>query len=199
LVELLKDLEEAGFIISFVPKWHKRKGKFYKIIDEYTLFYFYWIEPLKDDLLIKGMRKCYWEATQTGSAWQSWKGYAFEAICYKHLIQIGNTLNLSPRALPSTWRYAPKVGTKEQGTQIDLLFDRDDDAITVCEIKFTTKPFVIDKQYANNLTNKVDIFKKITRTSKQIFITMISANGIKPTMYSEEIVSNVVTLEDLFK
>jgi hypothetical protein len=171
----------------------------YKIIDEYTLFYFYWIEPLKQDLLLRGIKAGYWEKIQAGSSWKSWKGYAFEALCYKHLTQISNALSLSSTALPSTWKYVPKIASKEQGAQIDLLFDRDDDSITLCEMKYTNQPFVIDKQYAKELTNKVEVFVKKTRTAKQIFIAMVSANGLKPTMYSEELVSNYVTLDDLFK
>jgi len=196
--QLLDDVEDAGFIISFKPKGHKKKGIYYKVIDEYSLFYLYWIDPIKDTLLTKGLRQGYWEKMQLGHAWSIWKGYAFEALCYKHLIRISEVLNLSPTAIPTTWRYAPLTKSKEFGAQIDLLFDRDDDAITVCEIKYTAKPFEIDKQYANNLINKVEIFKEKTKTSKQIFTAMISANGIKPTMYSEELITGVVTLDDLF-
>lgn len=197
-IQLLEDLENSGFIMSFKPQWHKKKGVFYKIIDEYTLFYLYWIDSIRETLLEKGLRKGYWEKTHASQAWQIWKGYAFEALCYKHLAKISELLNLSPAAIPNTWRYAPISKSNKQGAQIDLLFDRDDDAITVCEIKYTDKPFEIDKQYAKNLMNKVEVFKKITRTTKQIFIAMISANGLKPTMYSEELVTGCVTLDDLF-
>lgn len=198
MVQLLKDLEDAGFIVSFKPKWHKRKGVYYKAIDEYTLFYFSWIEPIKKDLLIRGLRKGYWEKIQNTTSWQSWRGYAFESICYKHLIQISEALNLSPNSVPTTWKYIPKAGSKELGAQIDLLFDRDDDSITACEIKYTNTTFVIDKHYAKELTNKIDTFKRKTKITKQIFIVMISANGIKPTIYSEELISGCVTLNDLF-
>lgn len=100
--------------------------------------------------------------------------------------------------LYSSFRNAPIAGSKEQGAQIALLFDRDDDSITICEIKYTNQPFVVDKQYAKDLTNKVEVFKKKTRTAKQIFIAMISANGVKPTMYSEELISGYVTLDNIF-
>ena len=198
-IQLLDDLENAGFIMKFKPKWHRKKGIYYRVIDEYSLFYLYWIEPIKETLLVKGLRQGYWEKTQLGSSWHIWKGYAFEALCYKHLAKISEVLNLSPTAVPSTWKYAPRDKSKQQGAQIDLLFDRDDDAITVCEIKCTNRPFEIDKQYAHNLINKVETFKRVTKTPKQIFTVMISANGLKPTMYSEELISNIVTLDDLFK
>lgn len=197
-VKLLSDLENAGFIIRFTPQGHKKKGISYKVIDEYTLFYFYWIEPIKTTLLTKGLRNGYWEKISAGQSWHVWKGLAFEALCYKHLAEIGEILKLSPAALPSTWRYAPTVKSNKQGIQIDLLFDRDDDAITICEIKYTATPFEIDKQYAGNLQNKVKVFREITKTAKQIFIVMISANGLKPTVYSKELISACITLNDFF-
>lgn len=200
LVKKLKELEQAGFILSFKPYKHQKKGIYYKVIDEYSLFYFDWIEPVKDSLFTKGMRRGYWEVMQKTPAWHSWAGYAFEDICYKHLSHISRTLSLGPASIPISWRYRPKIKTDEQGAQIDLLFDRRDHTITICEIKYTEQPFAIDKQYTQILKQKIDIFKKITRTKKQIFLAMISASGLKKTMYSEEIVDGgVVTLDDLFK
>ena len=78
------------------------------------------------------------------------------------------------------------------------MFDRDDDVITICEIKHTDQPFVIDKQYAGILKRKMDVFRESTRTKKQLFLSFISASGLKKTIYSEEMVDNVVTLDDLF-
>jgi len=88
---------------------------------------------------------------------------------------------------------------KERGAQIDLLFDRDDDTITICEIKYTKQPFIIDKQCAINLLNKIKVFKQQTRTSKDIFVVMITSNGVKSSSYSKKIISNVIGLDDLFK
>jgi uncharacterized protein len=199
IVNKLKELEDAGFILSFKPYKRKKKGIYYRMIDEYSLFYFDWIEPIKETLLTKGMQKGYWQKIQKTPAWYNWAGYSFEAICYKHLVQISKALSLSPTAIPTTWRYSPVKESKETGAQVDLLFDRDDDAITLCEIKYTSQPFDIDKKYAENLKRKIEIFKKITGTRKQIFLAMISANGLKKTMYSEDIVDGgVIILDDLF-
>jgi hypothetical protein len=119
-------------------------------------------------------------------------------LLFLHLPQITQALSLSPTALPSTWRYAPEKGSKEKGAQIDLLFDRDDDSITVCEIKYTDKPFAITKDYAEKLKQKLEIFQRITRTKKQIFLALISSSGIRQNSYSEELLCGVVTLDDLF-
>ncbi|RZI45312.1 AAA family ATPase [Candidatus Finniella inopinata] len=195
----LKDLQDSNFIISFMPQFHKRRGIYYKLIDEYTLFYLDWIEPINTTLLTKGHMKGYWEKQYNSAAWNSWSGYAFESVCYKHLPQISQALNMSPTSVPNTWRYTPKKGSAEQGAQIDLLFDRDDDCITMCEIKYTEKPYAIDKHEAASLNQKIAIFKEKTRTKKQIFLAIISANGIKKSIYSEEMIDGVAVLDDLFK
>lgn len=198
-IQKLKDLESAGFIISFKPYQNKKKGIFYKVIDEYTLFYFYWIEPIRNTLVKKGLRQGYWDKTMQSSSWLSWAGYAFEAICYKHINQISESLGLSPTALPSNWHYTPKKGSNDQGAQIDLLFDRDDDAITICEIKYTNSSFIINKEYARKINRKFQVFEEQTKTQKQLLFAFISANGLKKNMYSEEMVDEVVVLDDLFK
>lgn len=116
----------------------------------------------------------------------------------KHVDQIISALHIASGGTVDSWRFTPRKHT-EDGAQIDLLIDRNDSAITICEIKYTSEPFSIDKQYAKNLQNKLAIFKLKTGTEKQLFIAFVSSSGIKQTMYSEELVSSVVTLDDLFK
>jgi hypothetical protein len=194
----LKVLRDTSFIASFKSQYHRKKGIHYKIIDPYVLFYFNWIEPIKETLQERGLSKGYWEKVQISPSWYSWAGYAFEAICMEHITQISTSLGLMPTAIPSSWKYEPRKYDKEQGAQIDLLFDRDDGAITICEIKYTRECFSIDKEYAQKLKHKIDLFRKIIRTHKQLFLSMISANGLKSNFYSKDLVQGVVTLSDLF-
>ena len=199
-LEKLDSLINSSFIINLKPMGHSKKGVYYKVIDEYTLFYLSWIEPIKESLMLRSLKRGYWEKQQNTGSWNTWAGYAFEAICYKHIIQISDALKLSPSAAPYAWRHVPRTqNAKTRGAQIDLLFDREDDAITLCEIKYTAKPFIIDREYAEKLQKKVDVFKRVTGTKKQIFIAMISANGVKSNKYSSELLSHIVTLDDFFK
>lgn len=195
----LKNLERAGFIICFKSHFHQKRGIYYRLIDQYAAFYLDWILPMKETLLSKSLDQGYWDKIQLSPKWHNWMGYAFESVCYKHLLQIKNTLNLSATAIPNTWRFIPQKNSAETGTQIDLLFDRDDNVITICEIKCTEKPFEIDKVYAKNLQNKLEVFRNKTKTKKELFLAMISAEGLKPTMYSEELIAQTVILDDLFK
>lgn len=191
LSERLKDLCQAGFLDE-KTSWHKKLGEYYKISDEFTLFQLHWVYPEKGRHFFPD----YWMNVSQTQRYHSWAGYAFESICMKHVHQIIAAAHIPSVNRIDTWRYSPKKNP-EDGAQIDLIIDRNDDAITLCEIKFTREPFVIDKAYAKKLQHNMALFKKITGTKKQLFLLFISANGVTPSMYSEEIVSYVVTLEDL--
>lgn len=198
----LKALEDAGFILSFTPHFHKKRGIYYRVIDEYSLFYLTWVYPLKATKMREALEPGYWKTISQTPKWFSWAGSAFETICYKHLSQIRKALNLPATAIPNAWRYIPKKKTEDNlfGAQIDLLFDRDDGCITICEIKFTISPFSVDKKYAQNINNKIRVFKQQTRTNKHIFTAFISASGIKENSYSENLMDGgIVLLDDLFK
>jgi AAA+ ATPase superfamily predicted ATPase len=207
----LKSLEDAGFIMSFKPHFSKERGIYYRVIDEYTLFYLYWIAPLKETKMSHSLTRGYWQALTQTPTWFAWAGYAFEAICYKHLREIRYALDLSPLAIPNSWRHVPrkKIPLESSsdtesndgplGAQIDLLFDREDDAMTLCEIKYTKKPFSIDQNYAAVLENKIKVFKQQTRTKKQIFMALISANGVVHNDYLKSLNPRILNLEDLFK
>ncbi len=193
-IEKLKDLEEAGFLMSFRSCDSKKKGLRYRLIDEYSSFYLKWIAPLKTSL--QKNNDTSWSEFRDSPSWKSWAGYNFEVICFKHLSQIKTALGISRNARAETWSCQGK--NMSQGAQIDLLFDRQDDSITVCEIKYTDKPYKIDKAYFHALQTKIETFRSAIKTRKQIFLVFITSSGLKKSIYSEECVSDVLQLEDLF-
>ncbi|EKD94400.1 MAG: hypothetical protein ACD_26C00067G0002, partial [uncultured bacterium] len=196
----LLELEQTGFIISFKPYGFAKKGICYRIIDEYSLFYLDWIETFSQNLNKKTRFTDFWNEVSQTSRWLSWAGYAFESICYEHIDNIRDALKIPHTAVVSSWQYFPEKNKKEEnGAQIDLLFDRPDDVITICEIKYHKNLYVFDKQEAKSLLNKIDVFKKRTGTKKQIVSVLITAVGIKQTMYSEEIICKTLSAVDLFK
>lgn len=194
----LNELEAAGFIQSFLPFGHIKRDHFYRVIDEFSLFHLRWIEPF----LASGMMNAelgYWQNMIKTPAVSAWAGFAFETICLKHIAQIRKALGLEKVACKAgNWQYIPKKGSEEEGAQIDLLFDRQDDAVTLCEIKYSENPFVIDKAYAKKLMQKSDIFEKRMKTAKQIFLALITTSGLKPSIWSDELVHQQATLKDLF-
>lgn len=192
LSKKLRDLCAAGFIDEYIP-WDRSKGEYYKLVDEFSLFYLYWVAPQKKQRFVQN----YWVNQSQKPSYCAWSGYAFEIICRKHIDQIIRALNINATSTVSAWRFIPRKKL-ENGAQIDLVIDRNDNAITLCEIKYTSQPFAINKQYADNLSNKIEVFKKVTKTNKQIFIIMVAASGLKPTQYAKEMIAHVVTLDDLF-
>lgn len=191
LTDKLKDLCAGGFIQAYIP-WGKQKGEYYKVVDEFCLFFLTWVESNKK----KGFLPHHWINQAQSQPYKIWAGYAFEMICFKHIKQIVKALGIECGGKIDTWRTNQKA---DKGAQIDLLIDRNDNAISICEIKYTAKPFKIDKQYAHCLQNKVAIFKETTGTQKQLFIVLITANGVQPNEHSAELLSGIVTLTDLFK
>jgi AAA+ ATPase superfamily predicted ATPase len=196
-IRRLHQLEEAGFVTSLIPYGRKDKGIYYVIDDEYSLFYLYWIEPNLKMISKKARNQGFWLSQSTRPAWKGWSGLAFESICYKHIDQIRQALHIDPGSIGATWRFS-SPSQDDEGAQIDLLFDRPDGAITICEIKYSDDLFAIDKTYAYKLLKKMEVFQKQVKTVKQLFLSMITPFGLKPTMYSEEIVTNEITLEALF-
>jgi AAA+ ATPase superfamily predicted ATPase len=193
----LSELEEAGFIQKFIPYGRKRKDYYYRIYDEYTLFYLTWIEPFsqKSAGQTKGI---YWPSKSKTSAWYSWAGYAFEQICFKHVENIRIALGLDKIVCEiGNWRYTPPKGQDKAGAQIDLLLDRDDGVISIIEIKYSEGEFVIDKPTAKNLSNKIEVFENNMAKNKQIFLVMVTTVGLKKNMWSEDLVHNVVLLKDI--
>lgn len=191
LTERLRDLCEAGFIEEKLA-WGKKQGEYYKLIDEFSLFHLNWIQPYKTRRFMPN----HWHKQSQAPAYKSWAGYAFESVCMKHIDAILAALNIETGGSIDSWRFVPRK-QEEEGAQIDLLIDRTDDAIMLCEIKFTQEPFILSKSEEAKLHKKMMIFKKQTKTKKQLFWVFISAAGLKQNGYSKDSINHVITLEDL--
>jgi len=193
----IHELEAAGFIHSFIPYGKAKKSIYFRVTDEYVNYYLKWIEPAKKAGYI--ITKGYWQTKYHTAEWYNWAGHTFENICLKHVEQIRSALDLQQiGCIVSSWKYIPANKSKTDGAQIDLLFDRDDNAISLFEIKYTNTAFSIDKDYAKALSRKIDVFEGQTLTKKQVMLVMITANGLKQTLWSEDLISAVVILDDLF-
>jgi len=191
----IAELKSSGFIQVFVPYGQNSKNQFFKVTDEYTLFYLRWIEPIKDrvDLLVKN----YWHTKINTPEWYSWAGYTFENICYKHFSDIMHVLELDNIACEiGVCRFVANKSS-DNGAQIDLLIDRSDGIIMVGEIKFTKEPFMIDKEYAIKLKNKLEIFMRNFKTRKKIQLLLITSCGLKANMWSDDLVDVSVNFEDI--
>ena len=197
LTGILDELEVSGFITTCPEFGKKTKDKKIWLVDEYSYFYLSWMDSIKSSIVL-GNDRDHWLKMSSDPRWKTWAGYAFESICFKHIIQIKRKLGIAAvLTSESQWSYKPK-NKSEKGTQIDLIIDRKDDCINLCEIKFYHSEFTIDSNYANELQRKIDVFREKTKTNKTIFLTLITPYGLKQNRYSAELVQQELTLEDFF-
>jgi len=190
--QLLEELTESGFINSYVPLNKSKKDALYKLTDEYSLFYLKFIEGSK------ATGAGTWLRFISGNSWTSWSGNAFESVCMKHIAQIKKAIGISAvYAEVSVWRHQPKDKT-DKGAQIDLLIDRNDSCINICEMKFSTNDFEITKAYAKELESKLKVFQQQTKTKKTLFLTMITTFGVKNSQNYPGLVQKEATMGMFF-
>jgi len=124
-------------------------------------------------------------------------GYAFEAVCAKHVNAIIRALGLEAVAgTVGSWRVTGKG--EHRGAQVDLLIDRADDAITLCEMKFSHAPFRVDRAVARELADRMEAFERATGTRKQLFWALVTPHGLRPGLWADESIAKTVALQDLF-
>ena len=187
MTKLLEELSESGFITEYIPFDKTMKDTIFKLTDEYSLFYLKFIEG--NTALGPGT----WLLKSASPSWASWSGLAFENIWLKHIAQIKKALGISGvYTQQSAWRYVAKGEGK--GVQIDLLIDRQDNCINLCEVKFSNKIVTLTKDYADNLTQKRWVFEEKTGTKKTIFVTLLTTFG---TTVNEHYVNHVQSQLDM--
>jgi AAA+ ATPase superfamily predicted ATPase len=190
---ILNELEESGFIQKLYPFGKKEKESLFRLVDEFSLFYLKFMQKNEGH----SFQKTDWPGIQKTQAYLGWCGYAFENICVKHVRQIKRALQIGGvHTSVSSWFHSGN--DKHNGAQIDLILDRADQCINICEIKFSTKPFVIDKKYAGDLQNKMMVFRQTTDTKKALFLTLITTYGVFDNDFKYQRVDAEVAMQSLF-
>ena len=190
LSKMLTDLINSGFVRINDIFGRKKRDIIYQLSDYYSLFYFRFI---KDNY---GKDEHLWSNSNDNPARRSWEGLTFEQICKDHIQQIKNKIGIAG-VMTEISSWSKQGNDEEDGVQIDLLIDRRDRVINLCEIKFSGAQFEIKNEYDIKLKNKVEVFREATKTNKTIQMTMITTYGIKKNMYSNY-VGKEITLDDLF-
>lgn len=185
LTRMLDNLEKCDFIISYPQTGKSVKDRIYRLSDFYTLFYFRFIENHNARDIN------FWSNNLDMSRLNAWQGLTFELICLMHLQPIKKALGIAGiNTISTSWR--------NKDAQIDLVIDRRDRVINLCEIKFSLEKFQITKEYANKLRDRMTIFKNAIKTTKTLVNTFITTYGIVQGKYSS-ICQSEITMDDLFE
>ncbi|GLR16624.1 AAA family ATPase [Portibacter lacus] len=186
---VLRELEESAFISKYEPFDKVERGTIFRLTDFFSYFYLSFMEN-------KSNAKGTWIKKGFSQSVNSWNGYTFENVCFLHSNSIKEALGISGiHSEESSYAAQSKAGLP--GTQIDLLIDRADNAINLCEAKFYNADFIITKTEAEKLRNRKALFQEHTKTRKQVILTMITAFGIAQNMYTHS-VDKALTMDSLF-
>lgn len=185
LTQILANLEDCGFIRKYENFDHPGQNSIYQLVDFFTLFYFRFLSQSSTHHVM------HWEAIHKNGQFYAWAGFSFELLALQHVDQIKDALRISGV-------FSSNYSWRNEKTQIDLLINREDNTVNICEMKFCENPFTIDAEYADRLKNKIDTFKTVSKLkNKSVQLTMVTTYGVTRNTYST-IMQNEVTLDDLF-
>ena len=187
LTDILRGLEASNFIMPYNLFGGTKRDVRYKLTDLFSRFYLYFSD------LQKTNNPTFWADNLSSPQLNVWRGLAFEDVCFTHQSQIKRALGISgvhTQILP--WRI-----TDTEGAQIDMIIDRDDRVINICEMKFSTGEFEINKEYDAKLRHKIQVFMDTTRVRNNPHLTLITTYGLQKNEYSGH-VQKCVTMDDLF-
>ncbi len=188
--EVLENLCNCDFIRKYTAFGKKERDVMYQLTDMFTLFYLRFVKNSN------GRDENLWTNMTDSPERRTWCGYSFEQLCLHHISQIKKALGISGvQSDVCSWSMPPEEGGK--GAQIDLLIDRRDQVINLCEMKYSTNEYEITKKYNGEMQDRREIFRMKTKTRKALHLTMVTTYGVKSNLYSDMIQSQV-TLDDLF-
>ncbi len=186
---VLEELEESGFIRVYAPFGRVKRGSLYQLMDAFTIFYFTFMKGRSS------ARAGYWLEAVGSQERLAWEGVSFERVCLWHEKEIKAALGIAGVSTNvCSWRSSRREG----GAQIDLLLDRRDGVVNVCEMKFCKGEYSISASYARELENKLALLQEETRIKKSLHLTLVTVSGVKRNENSH-LVQSQVGLDDLFR
>lgn len=196
LSEILENLCNCDFIRRYSSFNKRQREAIYQLTDLFSLFH---LRYIKDS---NGMDERFWTDAIDSPSHRAWCGYAFEQVCLHHVKQIKWALGIEGvQTSVCSWATPPTIdaeGNKREGAQIDLVIDRRDQTINLCEMKFSMRPFEITPAYLEHIIRRRELFREVTGTNKALHLTFVTTYGlVKNAQYG--MIQSEVTMDDLFK
>ncbi|MCQ2252459.1 MAG: ATP-binding protein [Bacteroidales bacterium] len=191
LSEILKTLEASDFIKSYIPFGCSKRQVTYKLSDNFCRFYLTFVEgnDTKD--------QNYWSNSQNHGSITAWKGIAFEEVCFAHIQQIKDALRIGGvTSSESAWNI--DGSDDHEGAQIDMIIERNDGVVNMCEMKFLKSEFEVSEKYSQKIAERIEILSKKLSQNQYIHSTLVTTSGLKPGIHSNAF-QKVVTMDELFR
>lgn len=191
ITKVLIELEAASFIKSMLPFGKKKKDTLFRLVDEYSLFYLHFIEDQRAG------KKNVWLQSSSDHKYNIWRGYAFENLCIKHSDAILRALKIQGvSAQVSSYLHLGNEYTA--GVQIDMLIDRADRTINLCEMKFYNDEILVTQEFIRKIRNRRTKFIELSKIKKTVYNTLITTYGLRGKWQNSSEIDQVITLSDLF-
>lgn len=189
LSKMLKALVASDFVVKYVPFGLSKREEHFKLTDPFCWF---WLHFVKGQ---KRLTPDFWQGGASASV-RSWRGIAFEELCWSHWRQLKDALGIGGVETElSAWT---KYGDDDtDGTQIDLLIMRNDHIVNMCEMKFYSEEFIVDKTYHKTLVHRQNLLEGALPRNTVVHPTLVTTEGLKYNEYSG-IFQKILTLDDLF-
>ena len=192
LTQALRELENCGFVRRYNAFGKVERGALYQVTDFYSLFYLKYCKNRREN------DPQFFSKLSGSPQLNAWLGYSFEILCLQHVEQIKRAIGIGGVITNvCSWNTLPNAEQGTDGAQIDLVIDRADNTINLCEMKFSKSKYAITKKYYDQLNDREEVFRRITKTNKSLHTTFVTTLGVKQNMYSS-VVQNEVVLDDLF-
>jgi len=186
----LNALISSDFVIKYVPFGYGKRKEHYKLVDPFCIFYLHFIKDQKK------ISEKFWQQNITSQAISTWRGYAFENVCFNHIEQIKFALGV-PAVISDASAWSKKEDDTK-GTQIDLIISRNDNVINMCEIKYYSGPFKVGKEYYAKILRRQSVLSEMVSSKKAIHSTLITTFGLVENEYSSAFIKTI-SLDDLFR
>lgn len=180
LSHILQDLTECGFIRKYCHTGKRLKGALFQLVDFYTLFYYQFVRKAY------GIDEEYWVRTMQTPSYHTWCGNAFERVCLLHTRQIKSAIGISG-IMTHLYSWYVKKNEDHPGVQIDLIIDRADDVMNVCEIKYAADGYHLTGKELDNIKQRLSVFRLFMSPRKVVMPVLITSNGVIPNSNSYEI------------
>ncbi len=193
LRNVLDNLVQCDFV-DYYLMFGKKHTPVYKLVDFFTLFHFKFIadHDVKDPE--------WWTHHLDDPGVAAWMGLTFELVCIRHHMQIKKALGISGMGTAVyTWKCAPDPERLLPGAQVDMVIERADRYIHLCEMKFSVGEYDITKEYDGKLRERMRVFKLVSGTKQPVVNTFVTTFGLGLSSRVRSIVHSEVTMDQLFE
>ena len=187
LTKTLNSLIASDYVTKYIPFGVKSKVPYYRLSDPFCAFFlqFKYEKDASED---------FWTSHLASQEVVAWKGFAFENVCLNHIPQIKHALNVGGvGSKESSWYFENENGHG----QVDLVIQRNDNVVNLCEIKFYQDDFVVDLDCFKKISSRIEAIRPYISKKASIHSTLITTYGIHKNEYSS-VFQNVVVLDDFF-